>query len=178
LKKRTLFLSFLWVAALLFAGTSYADPVKVGFVNTGKVLENAPQAQAARKKLEQEFAPRDGEITAKQRKLKALDEKLSRDGDVMSDDERRKLERERLTQQRELKRTRDAFTEDLNLRRNEEFAKLQRTVAKAIVGIAKENGYDLVLEAGVVFASDRVDLTDKVLERLRATYKPGDEKKK
>lgn len=178
MKRHIAFLSFLWAVSLLFAGASYADQVKVGFVNTGRVLENAPQAQAARKKLEQEFAPRDGELAAKQRKLKALDEKLARDGDVMSDEERRKVERERLSQQRELKRTRDAFTEDLNLRRNEEFAKLQRTVAKAIVDIAKENGYDLVLEAGVVFASDRVDLTDKVLERLRSTYKPEAGKKK
>lgn len=178
MRKSTAFVSVVCVFTLLFAATSYADGAKVGFVNTGRVLENAPQAQAARKKLEKEFAPRDSEIASMQRKLKALDEKLTRNGDVMSDDERRKLERDRLTQQRELKRTRDAFTEDLNLRRNEEFAKLQRIVAKAIVDIAKENGYDLVLEAGVVFASDKVDLTDKVLERLRSTYKPEDGKKK
>lgn len=178
MKKSTTVLSFLWLFTLLFAIPSFADEVKVGFVNTGRVLENAPQAKAARKKLEQEFAPRDGELAAKQRKLKALDEKLSRNSDVMSDEERRKLERERLSQQRELKRTRDAFTEDLNLRRNEEFAKLQRTVAKAIIDIAKENGYDLIMESGVVFASDRVDLTKKVIERLRSSYQPEDTKKK
>lgn len=152
--------------------------VRVGFVNTARVLEKAPQAEAARAKLQQEFAPRDADLVARQKKAKAMEERLKRDGAVMSEEERRKLEREILGEQRELKRARDEFSEDLNIRRNEEFAKLQREVAEAIVAIAKDAGYDLILEAGVVYASKRVDITDDVIAGLLKRYKQQPKGKK
>jgi len=148
-----------------------AADLKLGFVNTARVLEEAPQAEAARKRLEQEFAPRNGEIGEAQRRLKELEEKLARDGAVMSDEERRKLERERLVQQRELKRSREAFNKDFNLRRNEEFSELQKVVADVIVRFAKEQDFDLILETGVIYASDKVDITKTVLERLEARHR-------
>jgi outer membrane protein len=78
------------------------------------------------------------------------------------------MERELLTQRRELKRAQDEFREDLNIRRNEEFAKLQRLVADVITTLAREENYDLILnEAAVIYASDRVDATEQVLTRLR-----------
>lgn len=166
------------VAALLLAAGPQAAvaEVSVAFVNTQRVLEEAPQAGAAGDKLQQEFAPREAELVAAQKRYKALEEKLSRDGAVMSESERRKLERDIVLQQRELKRAREAFNEDLNIRRNEELANLQREVASAIIQLAKENKFDIILEAGVVFASDRVDITDMVLKRLNRQF--ADSKKR
>lgn len=145
---------------------------RVAFVNTAKVLEQAPQAKAARERLETEFAPRDLELVAGQKQLKSAEERLLRDAAIMSDEERQKLEREVLTQKRELKRSREAFNEDLNLRRNDEFAKLQRQVAEAIVTIAKKNNFDLIFESGVVYASQQIDITGLVLEYLREQAGP------
>lgn len=152
---------------ILAAGAAWSTEMRVAFVNSGEVLAQAPQAEQARTLLQAEFAPRDAQLVADQQKLSSQEERLSRDGMAMSDDERRRLEREVIALQRDLKRARDEFTEDLNIRRNEEFAKLQRVVSRVIVEVAKEGGYDLVLENGVVYASDRVDITAKVIERLR-----------
>ena len=163
---------------MLAAPVVFASEARVGFVNTPRVLEQAPQAKAARERLELEFAPRDSELTAQQKALKAQEDKLSRDASIMSDDERRKLERDVINQQRDLKRAKEAFTEDLNLRRNEEFSKLQREVGDAIVGIAKQDGYDLIFESGVVYASDKVDLTERVLSLLRQQFETKSTKKK
>ena len=63
----------------------------------------------------------------------------------------------------------DAFRDDLNLRRNEEMNKLLAAVQQAIEGIGKEQNYDLIVYEGVAYASSTIDLTDKVLERLRAS---------
>lgn len=149
---------------------SSAGEVNIAFVNTARILEQAPQAKAARDKLQQEFAPRDADLVSQQKALQSLQQKLERDGAIMGETERQKLERDILSQQRELKRAQGEFSEDLNLRRNEEFAKLQREAGETIVALAKEFGYDLVLEAGVVFASDKVDVTDKIIERLRERF--------
>lgn len=162
---------------VMFAPLAVADQARVGFVNTPRILEQAPQAKAARERLEQEFAPRDGQLAAQQKTLSAQEEKLARDGSIMSEDERRKLERDVLSQQRDLKRAREAFTEDLNLRRNEEFSKLQREVGDAIVAIAKKDGYDLIFESGVVYASDKVDLTERVLGLLRQQFQSQSKQK-
>jgi len=183
-KKLAAFIVIAWsllVASQAFAAgdaTAGTHPVRVAFVNTPQVLEQAPQARSARERLEKEFAPRDEKITTEQEQLLKLEDKLSREGPVMSDEKRRKLEREILLQQREVKREREAFTEDLNLRRNEEFAKLQRVVAAAIISIAKAQHFDLILESGVVYASNRVDITQKVIDRLRQQEQAGTENKK
>lgn len=169
--------TLLGLCLLLAAANVAGADARVGFVNTPRILEQAPQAKMARERLEQEFAPRDSELAAAQKALKAQEEKLARDGAIMGEEERRKLEREVLTQQRDLKRAREAFTEDLNLRRNEEFARMQREVGDAIVAIAKKEGYDLIFETGVVYASERVDLTEKVLTLLRQQFAAQNKKK-
>ncbi len=169
--------ALLGLCLLLASANAAAAEARVGFVNTPRVLEQAPQAKVARERLEQEFAPRDSELAAAQKTLKGQEEKLARDGAIMSEEERRRLEREVLTQQRDLKRAREAFTEDLNLRRNEEFARMQREVGDAIVAIAKQDGYDLIFETGVVYASERVDLTERVLGLLRQQFEAQTKKK-
>jgi outer membrane protein len=163
----------IWVfVSLLLMGTdALAREVKIGFVNVAQVLQEAPQAEAARKRLEQEFAPRDKRLVNQQKELEQLQEKLNRDAAVMSDAERGKLEREILSKQRDLKRAQDEFREDFNIRRNEELGKLQREIFEAIKALAKDEEYDLLLTDGVVYASDQIDVTEKVKQRLQASRK-------
>lgn len=176
MSKKLYWLIIGWLA--LHSGAVCAAEVRVAFVNSSEVLERAPQAENARALLQAEFAPRDAQLIAEQQKLRSQEERLSRDGMTMNDDERRRLEREVTTLQRDLKRARDEFSEDLNIRRNEEFAKLQREVAKVIVDVAKEAGYDLVFENGVVYASDRVDITNQVIDRLKKSQSAAASRKK
>ena len=164
------------VGALVLSGLAQAE-VKVGVVNTAKLMEQAPQAKAAISKMESEFAPREKELVALQREIKSKEEKLARDGAVMSEEARSRLERELVSKRREFKRGQDEFREDLNIRRNEELSKLQRYLYEAIVALAREEKYDLIVSEGVVYASDRIDITDAVLDRLKKAYKAGKDKK-
>ena len=141
--------------------------VKVGFVNTVKLMEEAPQAKSAISKMESEFAPREKELVSIQRRIKDAEDKLARDAAVMSDSERGKVERDLVSRKRDLKRSQDEFREDLNIRRNEELAKLQRRLYDAIVDLAKAEKYDLIVSEGVVYASTSIDITDAVLARLK-----------
>ncbi len=158
----TLCTALFWVSSV-----ASAQELKLGFVNVAKIAEEAPQAEAARSKLEKEFAPRDKGLGESQKQLKVLEDKLAKDGAVISEAERAKAEREILSQRRDLKRSQDEFREDFNIRRNEEFAKLQKLVADTIVSLAKKESYDLIVGDGTLYASDRVDITDKVLEALK-----------
>lgn len=144
-----------------------AADYKIGVVNAVKVLEGAPQADVARKKLEKEFAARDRELVSAQKALKGLEERLIKDGAIMSETERSRLERDIVNKRREMKRDQDEFREDVNFRRNEEFGKIQRDIVEAIRSVAKNEKYDLVLGEGVIFASKAVDITDAIIKHLK-----------
>ena len=155
----------------MFSGNAVAADLKVGFVNAAKVLEQAPQADAARTSLEKEFSPRDKGLLNSQKKIRNLEDKLTRDGAIMSESERHKLERDIVSGKRDIKRGQEEFREDLNIRRNESFDKLRRRVYEVIVDIAKKEKYDLVVSDGVVYADSRIDITDKVVARLKQEFK-------
>lgn len=153
---------------LLLGGfsASYAADIKIAYVNTVKVIEEAPQSKSALKKLEAEFRPRDKKLIELRTKIKSAEDRLEKDALVMKDSERRQTERDLLTSKRNLRRATQEFREDYNLRRNEELASLQKLVSKVIIGIAKKEKYDLVVHEGTMYASSRIDITDIVLRRL------------
>jgi outer membrane protein len=165
------FLTYCLIFGIFLLNTALvnAQELKIGFVDTARVLKDAPQADLARKKLENEFAPRDEKIVNMQKQLKNLDDRQNKDIAVMSDSVRRKLERDMIELKRDIKRAKEEFTEDFNLRRNEELTKLQRLISQTTVAVAKDDGYDIVLSDSVLYTSKRVDITDKILERLRAS---------
>lgn len=147
---------------------AYAKELKVGFVNSAMLLDKAPQAEVARVQLEKEFSARERDLVENQKAAQAIEQKLGREGAAMSDAERSRQERELNRRMRELQRQQVEFRDDLNLRKNEELAKLQRTVYQVISEMAKSDDYDLILSDGVVFASPAVDITNKILERLQS----------
>lgn len=157
---------FILILGLFLTFGLQAAELKVGFVNVPRLLEKAPQAEAAKKELEKEFSPRDKRLVAEQKDIQQMEEKLNRDAAVMNESERNKLERDILNKRREFKRAQEEFTEDFNVRRNEELGKLQRHVFDAIRALAKEEKYDLLLTDGVVYASEQIDVTAKVQQKL------------
>lgn len=155
----------LFLGLLLTANVSFAD-LKIGFVNIPAVLEKAPQAEKAKKRLEQEFSPRDKQLVAQQKEIQNLEEKMARDSSVMGESERRNLEKDILNKKRDAKRAQQEFSEDFNLRRNDELGKLQRRIVEVIREIAKEQNFDLLLTDGVIYASEQIDVTSQVQEKL------------
>ena len=159
----------------MFALTSFgaavpaAAEIKIGFVNVPKVLDQAPQARAADQRLEKEFGPRDSEILSMKRELVALNEKLSKNSAVMSNTERQRKEADMRQMRREIRRLEDEFREDVNLRRSQELGKLQRKVVEVIQTLAKAEKFDLIISDGVIYAGSKVDITEKVISRLKKT---------
>ena len=153
------------IALLAGMAPAVAAELKIGYVNAVKVIEQAPQGEAALKKLEAEFAPRDKKIVEMQERLKQLEQDLEKNALVLKDTEQRSREFEIVSLKRDLRRATQEFREDYNLRRNEELAALQKIVQKTISDIARQENYDLVLESAV-YAGPRADITDKILKRL------------
>lgn len=161
-----IFIVMLLASLSLYSQSTLAE-MKIGFVDTVKLMEGAPQAKSAQSRIEAEFEPREKELVELQREIKKMEDDLSRDAAVMSESEKTKVERDVLSKRRDLKRAQEEFRDDLNIRRNEVLAKLQKDMYKAVVDLAKEQKFDLILSQGVVYTSERIDITDSVLKKLK-----------
>ncbi len=158
-------------AALLAVSLPVSAQIKIGFVNVPRVLDQAPQAKAADERLEKEFGPRDSEILSMKRELVALNDKLTKNAAVMSAAERQRQEADMRQMRREIRRLEDEFREDVNLRGIQELGKLQRLVVEVIQNLAKAENFDLIISDGVIHAGDKVDITEKVISRLKQQAK-------
>jgi outer membrane protein len=155
------------VGTCLLASPLLAQEIKIGYVNSDRVLREAQPAQAAQQKLEVEFAKRNKELEETAARLKGLADRLEKDGAVMQEAERTRRQRELGDLDRDFQRKRREFQEDLNQRRNEELAAVLERANRTIRQIAEQEKYDVILQDAVYF-SPRVDLTEKVIRALNA----------
>ena len=154
----------LFVASGAFA--AQAVEYKLGFVNSERLFREAAPAKRAQQKLEKEFAQRDADIQKMTRQARDLQTSLEKDGVTMSENDRRNKERDLANLTRDLQRAQREFREDLNLRRNEELANVQERANRVIQQIAEAEKFDLIVQEPVIYASPRIDITDKVIKAL------------
>ncbi len=157
----------LFVVMVLVSPITLMAETKIGFVNMVELMEKSPQAEAARKGLESEFSNRDKKLTSVRDEILKLEETLKNDGPIMNDKNRGELEKKILNRKREYNRQQDELREDFNIRRNEELGKLQKKVHEIIVVVAKAENYDLVVTQPVLYASEKIDLTARVLQEMQ-----------
>ncbi len=160
---------FIFIVLLFSMSFVWAEQ-KIAFVNQAKLLQKAPQAESARNKLQKEFSKRDKALVSLQKQISSKESRLKKDAAVLSSTELNKLKRKIIVLRRDLERDKQAFKEDISIRQNEELVKLQKSVIKSIQTIAKKENYDLIISDGVVFASKKIDITDKILAQLKKQY--------
>ena len=148
----------------VFAQTAAAE-VRVGFVNSDRVMKEAPPAKKAQQKLEKEFEKRDQELQRVAKQLQGMQEALEKNGMTMAEGERRHKDRECNELNRAFHRNQREVREDLNQRRNEELASVLDRANKTIKQIAEAEKYDIIFQEAV-YASPRIDITDKVIKAL------------
>ena len=153
----------LMCALLPLAGAAQAADLKIGYINTERVYREAAPAVVAQKKLEKEFAAREQELKRLAARGKELEALIARNRN--NETERKSQERELASVEREYQaKTRD-FRDDLNQRRNEEFAAVQERANRIIRQMAEREQFDLILQ-DAVYVSPKLDITSRVLKEL------------
>ena len=149
---------------LSFSVTAMAEG-KIGFVNSQKILNDAPQASRAKKKIEKDFEKRDQDLQRIAKQLQGMQENLDKNSVTMAESERRTKEREFADLNRDFQRKQREFREDLSQRQNEEMASIFERVNKIIKQIAEAEKYDIIFQEAV-YANPRIDITDRVIKAL------------
>jgi outer membrane protein len=151
--------------AVLSLSTGALAEGKIGFVNSQKILNDAPQAARAKKKIEKDFEKRDQDLQRIAKQLQGMQENLDKNAVTMAESERRTKEREFGDLNRDFQRKQREFREDLSQRQNEEMAAIFERVNKIIKQIAETEKYDIIFQEAV-YANPRIDITDKVIKAL------------
>ena len=160
-------------ATLVLAATPAWAELKIGYVNYSELLQQSPDAKVIADALRNEFLPRQRELVALQQSLKAREDKLTKDGATMSEDQRTREDTYIRNGDRELQRKQTEFQDDVNSRRNEELSKLQKSLVEQVQAYAKSQTYDLIIVEGVIYATNAVDITPQVLAMLNANSAKG-----
>ena len=153
------------ITAVVLPAVSAQSVTRIGFVDPVRLIEQAPQGAKALESLEDEFRTRDEELKNLHDRVQTMEADLEKNILVMDATDAQTRQREIENLKRRLARSQQEAREDYNLRRNEELAKLQTLVRQVIVDLARDRGFDLVVEQAV-YVSDAVDITDQVLEVL------------
>jgi outer membrane protein len=167
----------LLAAALLLATATPAaaaergtTPHKLAFVNVSRILKFSPQVKAIEAVLKESYEKREAELNLREEALNQSRQELKGQLNTLDINKRTELEREILVKARRLKTARVEMEEDIALQKNEEMNKLRLLIAEVIESIAKEQNIDMVFEAGVVYVSDRVDISEQILQRLEERH--------
>lgn len=158
---------------LPFAGlptASQAAEVSIAVIDPNRIVEESPQYEEARSMLSSEVKEREAELLDQQSDIDRLSEKFERDGALMSEGELKRLQNDIRARKRRLRYAKEELQEDLSLRQRELRTKLVQQVEEVVRQIAKEKEIDVILSEGLVYFSQRVDISSDVIDRLREEF--------
>jgi outer membrane protein len=161
-------------ALAMTAGTASAQtaPTKIGFVNSQKIIAEAPGAAEIRTTIEREMNKHRADLALADDSLKNMIQAYEKRQLVLSADARTKEEQAIRTRQQALQQRAQTLENEMAKRQNELAKPLMDKINTVLEALRKEGGYALILDAasgGIVSADESVNLTETVLTRLKAT---------
>ena len=166
------FVSALIVLLFASANAMAASSPKIGFVSVEKILTEAPQVQAVNDSMLERFGSRKTELQEMEKEINEMQENFKRNELVMTEDKLNELKNNIIAKIQEFKQKEAVLQQEVGTVRNQELAVLQQSVRSIIEDIAKTEKYDLIFTSeGVAYANQDLDITDKVLERMKKAFK-------
>ena len=156
--------------ALIFTvGTAvaFADGAKIGVVDLQKIMQTSTQMKTIQEKLEKEFKPRRDKLVAMEDGLKKDMEKFKRDSAIMSQNQRKDLEKKIVSTQQQFEREGQQYQQELSTAHNEAMEDFYNKIRGAIAKVAQSEKYDLVFQKDAApFSVDKLDVTAKVMQEI------------
>jgi outer membrane protein len=165
--------AFIATALMLGAMCAAAQGLKIGYVDRTRVLNESAPAKQAMDALLKEFAPREKQIKDLQQQIAAAQAQLEKGQNTMAPSEQEAKAQAIQTLMRQSDRMAISYTQDFEVRKNEERAKLVAHANIVIEAVAEAGKFDLILQEAT-YNSRRIDITDQVIKEMarRSGTKP------
>lgn len=147
-----------------------AADLKIGFVNMNLLLKEAPQVQKINKKLQDRFSAPKQELDKLGKTIQEQEKEIKRNELLMTESKLKKSKQDLVEQIRQYREKEAKLGKELQAMQNQELAVFRDVVRKVISEMAKEEDFDLIINDGVMYADDALNITDKLLERLNKQF--------
>lgn len=158
------------IVALVFslgAISSFAAEAKIGVVDLQKIMQTSSQMKGIQQKLEKEFKPRRDKLVAMEEGLKKDMEKFKRESSVMSQTQKKEMERKIVSAQQTFEREGQQYQQELSTAHNDAMEELYGKIRKAISKVAETEKFDLILQKDAApFSVSKLDVTDLVIKQI------------
>lgn len=154
--------------ALVYSGARAAD--KIGYVDMNVLINNSPQILDANQSLTREFESQNNEISQQETDLQVLEESIRQEGNFMTPDELAKLQERARILERQVRRAKEDLKDAITIRNSQLVDEVQNEIKRVVADYAKANGYDVILINAILYANERIDITDEILAQLRTEY--------
>lgn len=168
MKKVSLQYILLMALMLLHTGARAAD--KIGYVDMNILINNSPQITAANQSLTQEFEAQNNEISQQEADLQVMEDSIRQEGNFMTPDELAKLQERARILERQVRRAKEDLKDAITIRNSQLVDEVQNEIKRVVADYAKANGYDVILINAILYANERINITDEILAQLRQEY--------
>jgi len=162
----------------LSANAMAAGALKIGYVSVEKILSESPQVEAVNATMMERFGGRKNELQEMEKSIKEMQENYKRNELVMTEDKLNELKTNIIAKIQEFKQKEAVLSQEVNTMRNQQLAVLQQSVRSIIEEVAKTEKYDLILSEGVAYADSKLDITGKILDRMKKAFDKDKDKAK
>lgn len=151
----------------LSGAMAYADGSKIGVVDLQKIMQTSSQMKSIQEKLEKEFKPRRDKLIAMEENLKKDMETFKRDTAVMSQMQRKDLEKKMVSEQQQFERDGQQYQQELSTAHNDAMEDFYNKIRAAIAKVAENEKYDIVFQKDAApFSVEKLDITAKVMQEI------------
>jgi outer membrane protein len=168
------------LTALVFAAAAIgftplaaeAQNVRVGYINSQRIMAQAPGTAEAQRAFEAEMQKFQGELEQMETELQTMQESFDRQQATLSQQARQQRQQEMQQRFMAYQQRRGELEETAQQRQAELVEPIMARISEVIEQIRRDDNYALIFDAaagGLITADPALDLTDRVLERLRAT---------
>jgi outer membrane protein len=160
------------------AGAQGSGQLKIGYVNTQLLMEAAPGRAQAESLLKKEGDGYQALLQRMQDSLNTMLTKYQKDEPTLSAAAKKKAQDNMQGLETELQGKNLQLQQQFQQRQTEVMAPIQDVVRKVLEDIRVEDGFAMILDktpgqTPIIVADKNLDITDRVVSRLRATSKPA-----
>ena len=144
-----------------------AKELKVGFVNMQILLTKAPQVVIINKRLQDRFNGPKKELDELAASIQEQEKEIKRNELLMTESKLKKSKQELVEKIKRFREQEAALAKELKAMQNQELAVFRDVVRKVLKEMAEKENFDLILNDGVMYASESLDITAKLLDKLK-----------
>lgn len=165
--------------AVLFAGTTFAEGLRVAVIDVNRILNESEAGLAAKKKMEARYEELKKNLEARQDEARKLKDELDKQKVMLGKEKLKEKEDALQAKVNELRQLTQEGEREMQTRQGELTRDVLKRIEVQVDAVVKADKLDLVLErsSGVVHFNDSMDITAKVLELVNRSDKAAGAKK-